>query len=67
MKRRRTVIRNRAENFAKMGNTDNMMYVVGATKAEKLEEIRELVPDHFLWCRGLVRRAEAWKKWPNMA
>ena len=30
------------------GTTDNMMYVVGATKAEKLEEIRELIPDHFL-------------------
>ena len=35
------------------GNTDNMMYVVGATKAEKLEEIRELVPDHFLLVPGV--------------
>jgi orotidine-5'-phosphate decarboxylase len=30
-----------------------MMYVVGATKAEKLEEIRELVPDHFLLVPGV--------------
>lgn len=35
------------------GTTDNMMYVVGATQAEKLEEIRELVPDHFLLVPGV--------------
>jgi orotidine-5'-phosphate decarboxylase len=35
------------------GNTDNMMYVVGATKAEKLEEIRQIVPDHFLLVPGV--------------
>lgn len=35
------------------GNTDNMMYVVGATKAEKLEEIRKIVPDHFLLVPGV--------------
>jgi orotidine-5'-phosphate decarboxylase len=35
------------------GTTDNMMYVVGATKAEKLEEIRQIVPDHFLLVPGI--------------
>jgi len=35
------------------GSTDNMMYVVGATKAEKLEEIREIIPDHFLLVPGV--------------
>jgi len=35
------------------GTTDNMMYVVGATKAEKLKEIREIVPDHFLLVPGV--------------
>ena len=30
------------------GNTENLMYVVGATKAAKLKEIRKIVPDHFL-------------------
>jgi len=30
-----------------------MLYGVGATKAEKLEEIRELVPDHFLLVPGV--------------
>ncbi len=37
----------------KWGTTDNMMYVVGATQAQKLEEIRELVPDHFLLVPGV--------------
>ena len=35
------------------GNNDNMMYVVGATKAEKLAEIRKWVPDHFLLVPGV--------------
>ncbi|HKJ40595.1 MAG TPA: orotidine-5'-phosphate decarboxylase [Sunxiuqinia sp.] len=35
------------------GNTDNMMYVVGATKAEKLEDIRKIIPDHFLLVPGV--------------
>lgn len=35
------------------GTIDNMMYVVGATKADKLAEIREIVPDHFLLVPGI--------------
>ena len=35
------------------GNEENMMYVVGATKAEKLKEIREIVPKHFLLVPGV--------------
>jgi orotidine-5'-phosphate decarboxylase len=35
------------------GSTENIMYVVGATKAEKLKEIREIVPDHFLLVPGV--------------
>ncbi len=35
------------------GNEENMMYVVGATKAEKLEEIRKMVPDYFLLVPGV--------------
>jgi orotidine-5'-phosphate decarboxylase len=35
------------------GTEDNMMYVVGATKAEKLKEIREIVPNHFLLVPGV--------------
>ncbi|MCC8173750.1 MAG: orotidine-5'-phosphate decarboxylase [Odoribacter sp.] len=35
------------------GNADNMMYVVGATKAEMLEDIRKYVPKHFLLVPGV--------------
>ncbi len=35
------------------GDTNNMMYVVGATKAEKLEDIRAIIPDHFLLVPGV--------------
>lgn len=35
------------------GGKDNMMYVVGATKAEMLEGIRRMVPDHFLLVPGV--------------
>jgi orotidine-5'-phosphate decarboxylase len=37
----------------KWGTTDNIMYVVGATRAEMLEDIRRLVPDHFLLVPGI--------------
>ncbi len=37
----------------KWGSTDNMMYVVGATRAEMLKEIRKKVPDHFLLVPGV--------------
>lgn len=35
------------------GNTDNLMYVVGATRAEMLADIRKIVPDHFLLVPGV--------------
>lgn len=35
------------------GDTDNMMYVVGATRPEYLESIRKIVPDHFLLVPGV--------------
>lgn len=41
---------NRAKNW---GNSNNMMFVVGATKAEFLKEIRKIVPDHFLLVPGV--------------
>ena len=37
----------------KWGNADNMMYVVGATKAEMLTDIRAIIPDHFLLVPGV--------------
>ncbi len=35
------------------GTTNNIMYVVGATKAEMLAKIRTIVPDHFLLVPGV--------------
>ncbi|MBK7627104.1 MAG: orotidine-5'-phosphate decarboxylase [Bacteroidales bacterium] len=37
----------------KWGTINNMMYVVGATRAEMLKDIRKLVPDHFLLVPGI--------------
>jgi len=35
------------------GTENNMMYVVGATKAEMLRDIRKIIPDHFLLVPGI--------------
>ena len=35
------------------GTTDQLMYVVGATKAEALKDIRQIIPDHFLLVPGV--------------
>ena len=35
------------------GNDENMMYVVGATKADMLTDIRKIVPEHFLLVPGV--------------
>jgi orotidine-5'-phosphate decarboxylase len=37
----------------KWGTINNMMYVVGATRAEMLKDIRKIVPDHFLLVPGM--------------
>jgi orotidine-5'-phosphate decarboxylase len=38
---------------ASWGTKDNMMFVVGATRAEMLSDIRKIVPDHFLLIPGV--------------
>lgn len=35
------------------GTDENMMYVVGATKADMMRRVRELAPDHFLLVPGV--------------
>ncbi len=37
----------------KWANEDAMMYVVGATKAEMLSDIRKIIPNHFLLVPGI--------------
>ena len=41
------------ETSRQWGNEDNMMYVVGATKAEMLEDVRRIVPGSFLLVPGV--------------
>lgn len=38
---------------AEWGSTENLMYVVGATRAEAFTEIRRLIPNHFLLIPGV--------------
>lgn len=38
---------------AKWGNSSNLMYVVGATRAEGIGEVRRIVPDHFFLVPGV--------------
>jgi orotidine-5'-phosphate decarboxylase len=35
------------------GTTDNLMFVVGATQAEEFDNIRSIIPDHFLLVPGV--------------
>lgn len=37
----------------KWGNTDNTMFVIGATKPEMFRDVRKIVPDHFLLVPGV--------------
>ncbi|MCQ2351818.1 MAG: orotidine-5'-phosphate decarboxylase [Paludibacteraceae bacterium] len=41
------------ETSQEWGNADNMMYVVGATKADMLKDIRAIIPKHFLLVPGI--------------
>lgn len=41
------------EKVASWGNEDNLMFVVGATKANMFTEIRTIVPNHFLLVPGV--------------
>ena len=34
-------------------NSENLMYVVGATRPEYFEQIRQIIPDHFLLVPGV--------------
>lgn len=49
----RHLFENVLETSKKWGTPENMMYVVGATKADMLEKIRTIVPDNFLLVPGV--------------
>lgn len=41
------------ETIAGWGTTDNLMFVIGATQASDLENVRSIIPDHFLLVPGV--------------
>ncbi|MEO6229800.1 MAG: orotidine-5'-phosphate decarboxylase [Ferruginibacter sp.] len=41
------------EKVSKWGSPDNLMFVIGATKAADLTSIRKIIPDHFLLVPGV--------------
>jgi orotidine-5'-phosphate decarboxylase len=41
------------ETSLEWGNSDNMMYVVGATRADMLSDIRKIIPESFLLVPGV--------------
>lgn len=41
------------KTVSKYGNINNLMFVVGATRAEQLKHIRSIVPEHFLLVPGV--------------
>src|SRR5690606_3053461 len=41
------------ETVSTWGNTDNLMFVVGATRSEQLENVRRMIPNHFLLLPGV--------------
>lgn len=49
----KTLYQNVLNTTKQWGSEDNMMYVVGATKADMLKNIRTIVPNHFLLVPGV--------------
>lgn len=41
------------ETSKQWGSADTMMYVVGATRTEQLQQVRKLIPEHFLLVPGV--------------
>jgi orotidine-5'-phosphate decarboxylase len=41
------------DKIASWGTSDNLMFVVGATKTEQLQQIRQKLPDHFFLVPGV--------------
>lgn len=53
LKSGRYVFEEAIENMASCGTPENMMFVVGATKASHFERVRNIIPDHFLLVPGI--------------
>lgn len=53
------------EKSSGWGNPDNTMYVVGATRAELFQDIRKVVPNHFLLVPGVGEQGGSLKDVAN--
>tara|TARA_B100001758_G_scaffold143421_1_gene123519 strand:+ start:13319 stop:14137 length:819 start_codon:yes stop_codon:yes gene_type:complete len=47
------LFKNILETSKKWGTDENMMYVVGATRAKQFSEIRKIIPNHFILVPGI--------------
>ena len=47
------LFKNILETSKKWGTDENMMYVVGATRAKQYSEIRKIIPNHFILVPGI--------------
>jgi orotidine-5'-phosphate decarboxylase len=50
------------ETVCKWGSEEQLMFVVGATRAEKVAEIRRIIPNHFLLVPGVGAQGGRWPK-----
>ncbi|HPG12987.1 MAG TPA: orotidine-5'-phosphate decarboxylase, partial [Chitinophagaceae bacterium] len=41
------------KTISQWGNTENLMFVIGATQAEEFTNVRKIIPDHFLLVPGV--------------
>ena len=53
MENRNPLFKQVLETSKNWGTDENMMYVVGATRAKQLAEIRKIIPNHFLLVPGV--------------
>jgi len=53
LKNGKTVYEHVIETASKWGTKENTMFVIGATKAEMLKKVREIIPEHFLLVPGV--------------
>ena len=53
MENRNPLFKQVLETSKNWGTDENMMYVVGATRAKQLAEIRQIIPNHFLLVPGV--------------
>lgn len=55
------------ETVCKWGSEENLMFVVGATRAQSVEEIRAIIPNHFLLVPGVGAQGGSLKDITNAA